>query len=155
MHTKTKGKIAEMMVSAKLMALGWKVLLPFGENSRYDLVAEKVSNWGKDTISEYGYSAVGGVVGATYPLEAKKLRKTLKNSYLLVPGYGSQGGKAEDMVNFFNEDGLGAIVNASRSILCAYRSELWKDKYSEKEYYMASRNEAVKMRDDINKALGI
>lgn len=121
----------------------------------YELVAEKVYNWGKDTIGKYGYSAVGGVAGATYPIEAKKLRKIIKNSYLLVPGYGSQGGKAEDMVNFFNKDGLGAIINASRSILCAYKSELWKNEYSEKEYYMASRSEAIKMRDDINKAMEV
>ncbi len=77
----------------------------------------------------------------------------MKNSYILVPGYGAQGGTARDVVHSFNCDGLGAIINASRSIMCAYKSDTWKEKYSEDEFDIAAREEAIKMRDDINKAL--
>ncbi|NMB96828.1 MAG: orotidine 5'-phosphate decarboxylase, partial [Clostridiaceae bacterium] len=77
----------------------------------------------------------------------------MKQSYLLVPGYGAQGGTARDVVHSFNCDGLGAIINASRSIMCAYNSDTWKDKYSENEFDVAARAEAIRMRDDINRAL--
>jgi len=119
----------------------------------YEIMAEYVDEWGKELIGKYGYSSVGAVVGATYPQQAKIIREKLKNAYILVPGYGAQGGTAADAANSFNSDGLGAIVNASRSIMCAYKSERWKDKYSEIEFAEASRAEAMRMRDELNEAI--
>ena len=122
--------------------------------SMYEVVAECVEKWGEEVKGEYGYSSVGAVVGATYPNQAKILRRKLKSAYILVPGYGAQGGTAKDVVHSFNPDGLGAIVNASRSIMCAYKLERWKGKYSEEKFYEASRAEALRMKEDINSVLG-
>ena len=121
--------------------------------SIYEIVAENVEEWGLSVIGKYGYSSVGAVVGATYPNQAKILRKILKRSYILVPGYGAQGGTARDVVHSFNCDGLCAVVNASRSVMCAYKSEQWKGIYTEDKFHEASRAEALRMKDDINKAL--
>lgn len=119
----------------------------------FEKVAERVNEWGQALSGKNGYSVVGAVVGATYPEQAKSLRKIMKNTIILVPGYGAQGGTAKDAVNSFNEDGTGAIVNASRSIMCAYKSELWKDKFSEEEFAAAARSETIRMRNEINEAL--
>ena len=119
----------------------------------YEKVAELVNEWGSSLIGEHGYSSIGAVVGATWPEQAKVLRKIMNKAYILVPGYGAQGGTAKDAVQSFNSDGLGAIINASRSILCAWKSEQWSGKYNEDEFDTAAREEAVRMRDDINKAL--
>jgi len=121
--------------------------------SMYEIVAQHIEEWGRDLKGEYGYSSVGAVVGATYPNQAKILRKILKSAYILVPGYGAQGGTAKDVASSFNPDGLGAIVNASRSIMCAYESERWKEKYTEEKFYEASRAEALRMKEDINGVL--
>ena len=88
----------------------------------YELVGEKVAQWGEECMGEQ-YSYIGAVVGATYPEMGKVLRKVMPKSYILVPGYGAQGGKGADLVHFFNEDGLGAIVNSSRGIIAAYKQE--------------------------------
>lgn len=122
-------------------------------NSLYEVVAGMVEEWGKPLTGKYGYSSVGAVVGATYPNQAKILRQIMKNAYILVPGYGAQGGTARDAANSFNGDGLGAIVNASRSIICAYRSEIWKNKYNETQFASAARAEALEMRNQLNSAL--
>ena len=122
--------------------------------SIYEVVAALVDEWGGDIVGKHGYSSIGAVVGATYPEQAKVLRQVMKKAYILVPGYGAQGGTAKDIVNSFNEDGLGAIVNASRSIMCACKSDLWKGSYSEERFSEASRAEAIRMREDINAALG-
>ncbi|MCX8130653.1 MAG: orotidine-5'-phosphate decarboxylase [Clostridia bacterium] len=119
----------------------------------YEIMAALVNEWGNDVKGKYGYSSVGAVVGATYPEQAKVLRKIMKNAYILVPGYGAQGGTAQDIVSSFNEDGLGAIVNASRSIMCAYKADLWKSNFSEERYSEACRAEALRMKDDINAAI--
>lgn len=108
----------------------------------YEHVAELVKKWGSDVVGMHGYSSVGAVVGATYPEQAECLRRLMPRTYFLVPGYGAQGGGAEDVKPCFNEDGLGAIVNASRSIMCAYK----KNGGSVGE---AARAEAIRMRDDI------
>ena len=128
-------------------------VLTMESKSMYEVVARYVEEWGQYVKGKYGYSSVGAVVGATYPNQAKILRKILKSSYILVPGYGAQGGTARDVAHSFNYDGLGAIVNASRSIMCAYKSEQWKDTYSEEKFYEASRAEAIRMREDINIAV--
>jgi orotidine-5'-phosphate decarboxylase len=88
----------------------------------YEIVGEHVAKWGQDHMGD-DYSYVGAVVGATYPEMGKTLRKIMPKAYILVPGYGAQGGKGEDLVHFFNEDGLGAIVNSSSGIIAAYKKE--------------------------------
>ena len=92
----------------------------------YELVGEKVAQWGDELMGD-GYSYVGAVVGATYPEMGKVLRKIMPKTFILVPGYGAQGGKGADLVHFFNEDGLGAIVNSSRGIIAAYKQEKYKE----------------------------
>lgn len=119
----------------------------------YEIMASYVDEWGSEVVGEYGYSSVGAVVGATYPEQAKKLRQIMKRAYILVPGYGAQGGTATDCANSFNEDGLGAIVNASRSVMCAYKSDRWKKDFSEKQFAEAARAEVIRMRDDLNKEI--
>lgn len=121
--------------------------------SIYEIVAQYVEDWGSVVKGKYGYSSVGAVVGATYPNQAKILRKILRSAYILVPGYGAQGGTARDVAHSFNKDGLGALVNASRSIMCAYNSDQWKDSFGEETFDDASRAEAIRMRDDLNSAL--
>ncbi|WP_027629063.1 orotidine-5'-phosphate decarboxylase [Ruminiclostridium cellobioparum] len=121
--------------------------------SIYEIMASYVNEWGKNVRGQYGYSSVGAVVGATYPNQAKLLRSIMKHAYILVPGYGAQGGTARDCVNNFNSDGLGAIVNASRSIMCAYMSDNWKNLYSEDKFAEAARAEVIRMKEDLNSAL--
>jgi orotidine-5'-phosphate decarboxylase len=99
------------------------------------------------------YSNVGCVVGATYPEMGKVLRKLMPKTYILVPGYGAQGGKAADLVHYFNEDGLGAIVNSSRGIIAAYKQDKYA-KFGEQGYADASRQAVIDMINDINGALG-
>ena len=118
----------------------------------YELVAEKVVEWGNECMGDK-YSNVGCVVGATYPEMGKVLRKLMPNTYILVPGYGAQGGKAEDLVHYFNEDGLGAIVNSSRGIIAAYKQEKYAE-FGEERYAEASRQAVIDMIEDINSALG-
>jgi orotidine-5'-phosphate decarboxylase len=121
----------------------------------YEHVADLVVRLGTPYLGSHGYNFVGAVVGATYKEEAAKLRDIMKNTYFLVPGYGAQGGTAEDVVACFNQDGLGAIVNSSRGIIAAYKSKAYSEKYSEKDFAAAAREAAIKMRDDINKELGL
>lgn len=116
----------------------------------YELVAGKVVEWGEQCMGEE-YSNVGCVVGATYPEMGKTLRKLMPKTYILVPGYGAQGGKAEDLVHYFNADGLGAIVNSSRGIIAAYKQEKYAA-FGESGYADASRQAVVDMIEDINGA---
>lgn len=117
----------------------------------YELVGEKVAAWGETHMGE-DYSYVGAVVGATYPETGKVLRKIMPKAYILVPGYGAQGGKGKDLVHFFNEDGLGAIVNSSRGIIAAYRQEKYAS-IGEANYGDASRAAVEDMAADIKQAL--
>ncbi len=119
----------------------------------YEHVANLVEKWGKELIGEYGYSSVAAVVGATYPEQLKEIRKIAPHTYFLIPGYGAQGGKAEDIALGFDNNGLGGIVNASRSLMCAYKSDLWKNKFKEEEYAKATRAEAIRMRDELNNVI--
>ena len=112
-----------------------------------------IEEWGKDVIGTHGYSEVGAVVGATYPEEGKAIREVIPKAYILVPGYGAQGGKGKDLVHFFDKDGLGAIVNSSRGIIAAYKQEKYAS-YGEKNFAVAARAAVVDMLDDINGALG-
>ena len=117
----------------------------------YELVGEKVAQWGESLMGEE-YSYVGAVVGATYPEMGKVLRKIMPKAYILVPGYGAQGGKGKDLVHFFNEDGLGAIVNSSRGIIAAYKQETYA-KYGEENFADASRAAVEDMIADSDGAL--
>ena len=117
----------------------------------YELVGEKVAAWGETHMGE-DYSYVGAVVGATYPEMGKVLRKVMPKTYILVPGYGAQGGKGKDLVHFFNEDGLGAIVNSSRGIIAAYKQEAYA-KFGAENFGEASRAAVEDMVADIKGAL--
>ncbi len=117
----------------------------------YELVGEKVAEWGKDCMGK-DYSYIGAVVGATYPEMGKVLRQIMPKSFILVPGYGAQGGKGEDLVHFFHEDGLGAIVNSSRGIIAAYKQEQYA-KFGEEHFAEASRAAVEAMTKDIGDAL--
>ena len=117
----------------------------------YELVGEKGAQWGEDCMGD-SYSYVGAVVGATYPEMGKVLRKIMPKAYILVPGYGAQGGQGKDLVHFFNEDGLGAIVNSSRGIIAAYKQEKY-GKFGEENFGDASRAAVEDMIADIDGAL--
>ena len=119
----------------------------------YELVGRMVDTWGSEVIGKSGYSAVGAVVGATYPEMGRVLRDIMPKSYILVPGYGAQGGKAKDLVHYFNEDGLGAIVNSSRGIIAAYKQDKYAS-FGPEAYADASRQAVVDMIEYINGALG-
>ena len=112
----------------------------------YELVGEKVAQWGEEHVGQSGYS------GATYPEMGATLRKLMPKTFILVPGYGAQGGKGKDLVNFFNEDGLGAIVNSSRGIIAAYKQEKYA-KFGAENFGDASRAAVEDMVADISGAL--
>ena len=114
----------------------------------YEWVGEKVAKWGEEHMGN-DYSYIGAVVGATYPEMGKVLRKVMPKSYILVPGYGAQGGTADGLKPYFNEDGLGAIVNSSRGIICAYKQDKYA-KFGSLNYADASRQAVIDMIEDIN-----
>lgn len=109
-------------------------------------MAKLVNEWGKAFIDESGYTPVGAVVGATYPEELQAIRQAMPHAYLLIPGYGAQGGGGQDVVGGFNEDGLGALVSSSRGIIFAY------SKYGG-DYQEAAKKAVIDMNADINSAL--
>ena len=117
----------------------------------YELVGEKVAQWGEGCMGDE-YSYIGAVVGATYPEMGKVLRKIMPKSYILVPGYGAQGGQGKDLVHFFNEDGLGAIVNSSRGIIAAYKQEKYA-RFGAENFGDASRAAVEDMIADISQAM--
>ncbi len=116
-----------------------------GDTPVYAIMGDMCEKWGADTIGKYGYSAVGAVVGATYPEQLAELRKRLPHTMFLVPGYGAQGGGAEGLKGAFDENGLGAIVNSSRAVMCAYK----KEGCDERDFAKAARREVIRMREDI------
>ncbi len=122
----------------------------------YELVGRKVDEWASDPalIGESGYSEVGAVVGATYPQMGERLRAIMPKSFILVPGYGAQGGTGKDLVPFFREDGLGAIVNSSRGIIAAYKKAPYADRFGSEGFADAAREAVLDMKKDIEQALG-
>ncbi|MDD3222101.1 MAG: orotidine-5'-phosphate decarboxylase [Clostridia bacterium] len=120
----------------------------------YEWVAEKVVEWGNQHVGNCGYSYVGAVVGATYPEMGKVLRDIMKKNFILVPGYGAQGAKGSDLVNYFNEDGLGAIVNSSRGIIAAYKQPKY-EKFGAEGFADASRQAVLDMIEDIQVGAGL
>jgi len=123
-----------------------------GDRSLYTAVGDLLARISQDTIGDYGYSAVGAVVGATYPSDARALRERLKHTFFLVPGYGAQGGGAEDVAPCFDRFGRGAIVNSSRGIMCAWKNTAAGDG---SDYQEAARNEALRMQRDIAQVITI
>lgn len=112
----------------------------------YDKTADLVNKWGELTMGTLGYSRIGAVVGATYKEQGIELRKRMPHTFFLVPGYGAQGGKAEDLKEYFDKDGTGIIVNSSRGIIAAYQSD---KEVTEKEFAAASKKAVLAMRDDL------
>lgn len=117
----------------------------------YETMGEFCEQWGAEIMGEYGYSGVGAVVGATYPAQLGEMREKAPHTFFLVPGYGAQGGGAADVAPAFDKNGLGAIVNSSRGIMCAYK----KEGCDEREYAQAARREAIRMRDEIMAAVSM
>ena len=150
---KSKGDLSleSIVLAARKDGLRNYVLRPM-----YEIVAEEVARWAREPrlMGKSGYSEVGAVVGATYPEMGKVLRKIMPHSFILVPGYGAQGGKGKDLTHFFNKDGLGAIVNSSRGIIAAYKQEPYCDKYMPENFADASRAAVKAMRKDIREAIG-
>lgn len=116
----------------------------------YEAMADMVNEWGKDLIGECGFSSVGAVVGATWPEQAVEARKRMPHALILVPGYGAQGAGADNAVASFTADGKGSIVNASRSLMCAWKK---REDLSPNDFQKATRDEAIDMRDKLNAAL--
>ncbi|MBR1750657.1 MAG: orotidine-5'-phosphate decarboxylase [Ruminococcus sp.] len=123
--------------------------LMIATNHVYEVMGDMCEKWGSDHIGRYGYSSVGAVVGATYPEQLSVLRKRLPHTFFLVPGYGAQGGGAQGVAKAFDENGLGAIVNSSRGVMCAYQKEGCPDI----EYAKAARREVIRMKEDITSYL--
>lgn len=120
--------------------------LKIGNKTVYATMGNLCENWGKDHIGKYGYSCVGAVVGATYPEQLTEMRKALPHTFFLVPGYGAQGGGAEGVSKGFDKNGLGAIVNSSRGVMCAYKKE---ENCDEHDFAKAARREVIRMKEDI------
>ena len=125
-----------------------------GDETVYLHMGRMCEDWGKKVVGKYGYSGVGAVVGATYPEMGEKLRKIMPRTLILVPGYGAQGGKGSDLKPFFNEDKLGAIVNSSRGIIAAYKSEKYQQ-FGSENYNDASRKAVEDMLLDIRTGVGL
>lgn len=119
----------------------------------YEKVGSLVEKWGENIPGKYGYSGIGAVVGATHPAQAERLRKLMPHTFFLVPGYGAQGGKAEDLAVCFDKERLGAIINSSRGIIAAYSKEPYKNKYSEKEFGDAARQAVLDMKADLRRCI--
>ena len=116
----------------------------------YRAMGAMCEGWGEKLPGQYGYSGVGAVVGATYPAQLEELRAAMPHTFFLVPGYGAQGGAADDVAPGFDKNGLGAIVNSSRGIMCAWQ----KEGIDGQDYAAAARREAIRMRDEIVGRIG-
>ena len=125
--------------------------ISFADRPLYEIVGEQVAAWGEQLMGKYGYSSVGAVVGATYPEQGAVLRKLMPKTFILVPGYGAQGGTGKDLVYFFDDNRLGAIVNSSRGIIAAYQNEKYK-KFGADNFADASRQAVIDMITDIDQA---
>lgn len=145
-----KGKMIFSLVKTSNPSSGELQDLKIGEKTVYETMAAMVEQWGSTAMGEGRYSQVGAVVGATYPEQQQILRKLMPKTFFLVPGYGAQGATAKDIAHAFDEQGMGAIVNSSRGIMCAYQKGNW----TPEQYAEAARQEAIRMRDEIVAAIG-
>ncbi len=125
--------------------------LMVGEEKLYERMGRLVESWGKELIGKYSYSSIGAVVGATHKEQARRLRELMPNTFFLVPGYGAQGGAAEDLAVCFDKNKLGAIVNSSRGIIAAHQKAPYKNNFSELEFAKAARQAALDMREDLQR----
>lgn len=125
--------------------------LKLGDKTVYEQMGEMCENWGESLKGKYGYSGVGAVVGATYPEMLKELREKLPHTFFLVPGYGAQGGGAEDAKYAFDKNGIGAVVNSSRGIMCAWQKQ---EGMTQEDFAKAARVEAIRMREDLRNVVG-
>ena len=125
--------------------------ITFSEQALYELVGMKVEEWGGQLMGRKGYSSVGAVVGATYPEQGKVLRKVMPHAFILVPGYGAQGASGKDLIHFFDENRLGAIVNSSRGIIAAYQNEKYSA-FGAENFADASRQAVLDMIAEIDQA---
>ena len=142
----SSGELQDRLVKA---AAGAEAAEENRDRPLYEIVGRYVAEWGEQCMPQEGpYSYVGAVVGATYPEQGRILRKMMPKAFILVPGYGAQGGKGADLVHFFNEDGLGAIINSSRGIIAAYQQEKYA-RFGEQGYADASRAAVLDMKEDI------
>ncbi|MBQ4095535.1 MAG: orotidine-5'-phosphate decarboxylase [Oscillospiraceae bacterium] len=116
-----------------------------GDKEVYAVMGDMCEKWGSEAMGKLGYSSVGAVVGATYPQQLEQMRAALPNTFFLVPGYGAQGGGAEGVAKAFDKNGLGAIINSSRAVMCAYQ----KEGCDEQDYAKAARREVIRMKEDI------
>ncbi len=116
----------------------------------YEQMGRMCESWGEELPGKYGYSGVGAVVGATYPDQLAEMREKAPRTFFLVPGYGAQGGGAKDAKNAFDKNGLGAIINSSRGIMCAWKAQ----GLTQEDFAEAARNEAIRMKDDIISTIG-
>mgnify|MGYP001076758153 FL=1 len=139
----SSGEFQDRMVSTRGIT--------FSEQALYELVGMKVEEWGGQLMGRKGYSSVGAVVGATYPEQGKVLRKVMPHAFILVPGYGAQGASGKDLIHFFDENRLGAIVNSSRGIIAAYQNEKYSA-YGAENFADASRQAVLDMIADIDQA---
>lgn len=125
--------------------------ITFSEQALYEIVGMKVAQWGEQLMGRKGYSSVGAVVGATYPEQGKVLRKVMPHAFILVPGYGAQGASGKDLIHFFDENRLGAIINSSRGIIAAYQNEKYSS-FGAENFADASRQAVLDMIADIDQA---
>ncbi|MDL2274369.1 orotidine-5'-phosphate decarboxylase, partial [Oscillospiraceae bacterium OttesenSCG-928-G22] len=116
-----------------------------GDRPFYRVVASYCERWGKPYVGKYGFSTLGAVVGATFPQQLKELRKAHPSLFFLVPGYGAQGGSAADVAGAFNAEGLGAVINSSRGIMCAYQNKGIDGTF----YAEAALDACITMRDEL------
>lgn len=148
MHKRDKGIFVLVKTSNKSSGELQDLKLENGKTV-YEYMGALVEEWGKGSVGKYGYSDVGAVVGATHPVQAAILRREMPHTFFLIPGYGAQGGTADDLKVCFDRDGRGGIVNSSRGILCAYRQE----KYKGLPFDEAARSACVDMKNDLNSAI--
>ena len=120
----------------------------------YQKMGSLIEKWGGELMGSKGYSGIGAVVGATHPEQAKKLRELMPHTFFLVPGYGAQGGKAEDLAVCFDKNGIGAIVNSSRGIIAAHQKDNYKDCFGdEKDFALAARQACIDMKNDLRRCI--
>ncbi len=127
--------------------------LPAGDRKVFEAVADLVRGWGESRLGERGFSSVGAVVGATFPAQAAALRERMPRTPFLLPGYGTQGGKAESLRNAFGKDGYGAVVNSSRGIIFAFSREPYASALGEERWEEAVRRAVLDMREDLAAAV--
>ncbi len=144
-----KGKMIFSLVKTSNPSSGELQDLKISDKTVYETMAAMVEQWGSTAMGEGRYSQVGAVVGATYPEQQQILRQLMPKTFFLVPGYGAQGATAKDIAHAFDDQGMGAIVNSSRGIMCAYQKGNW----TPEQYAEAARQEAIRMRDEIVAAI--